>query len=49
MKVWQAFRQGMSAAGNTLKRFFAAGRRIIHSARFWILCILLINLVLVAY
>ncbi len=49
MKAWQAFRQGMSAIGNSLQRFFAAERRMVHSARFWILCILLIIVILVAY
>jgi multidrug resistance efflux pump len=49
MKIWQTFRQDMSALGNALKRLFAGERRIVHSARFWILCILLIIVVLVAY
>jgi multidrug resistance efflux pump len=49
MKAWQAFRQGMVSLWDGLKRLFAAERRIVHSAQFWILCILLIILVLVAY
>jgi multidrug efflux system membrane fusion protein len=49
MKAWQAFRQGMSAFGKALKRLFAGERRIVLSARFWVLCILLLIVVLVAY
>ncbi len=49
MKVWQVFRQGLSTLGNMLKRFIAGERRILFSARFWVLCILLVIVALVAY
>ena len=49
MKAWEKFRQGLLSMGNRLKRLFAGERWIFFSARFWVLCILLIIAALVTF
>src|ERR1700741_1624825 len=49
MKVWQLFRWCLLVLWNMLKRLIANGRRVLLSARVWVLCILLVIAVLVIY
>jgi multidrug resistance efflux pump len=49
MKPWEVFRQCLLVPWNLLKGLAASWRRIFLSARFWVLCILLIIAVLVAF
>ncbi len=49
MKAWEVFRQCLLVPWNVLKRLAAGWRRLLLSARFWVLCILLIIAALVTF
>src|SRR6266550_6093948 len=49
MKAWQVFRWCVRVPWNMLKWLIAGGRRLLLSARVWVLCILLVIAALVAY
>jgi multidrug resistance efflux pump len=49
MKAWQVFRRCLLVPWNFLRRLVANWRGIFLSARFWVLCILMVIAVLVAY
>lgn len=49
MKAWQVFRWCVLVPWNILKRLIAGGRRLLLSARVWVLCVLLAIAALVAY
>jgi multidrug resistance efflux pump len=49
MKAWEVFRQGCLATWNLLKRLLARARTLLFSARVWVLGILLLIALLVAY
>jgi multidrug resistance efflux pump len=49
MKAWQVFRWCVRVPWNMLKWMIASGRRLLLSARVWVLCVLLVIAALVAY
>ena len=49
MKAWQVFRWCVLVPWNMLKWLIAGGRRLLLSARVWVLCVLLVIAALVAY
>jgi len=49
MKAWQVFRWCLRVPWNMLKWLIAGGRRLLLSARVWVLCVLLVIAALVAY
>jgi multidrug resistance efflux pump len=49
MKAWQVFRWCVRVPWNMLKWLIAGGRRLLLSARVWVLCVLLVIAALVAY
>jgi multidrug resistance efflux pump len=49
IKAWQVFRRCLLVPWNMLKWLIADGRRLLLSARVWVLCVLLLIAALVAY
>src|SRR6266550_75779 len=49
MKAWQVVRWCVLVPWNMLKWLIAGGRRLLLSARVWVLCVLLVIAALVAY